>query len=256
MNFAAPERSGDPADPQYSIVIPVYNEEEVVGDLLDEIYRFAKNWTDDYELLLVDDGSADRTAEIVAAQFKKWPQGRLFSLSRNCGQAAALLFGMKSARGQIIILLDGDGQNDPQDIPKVLEPLTAVDMAVGIRMNRQDSHARKAMSRLANAARSRILRDGVVDSGCGLKALDRRVVEAFIPIRTLYSFIPALAISAGFTIRQVPVNHRRRRGGKSKYGVRQFLWRPLLDLFGIWWFTRRRCPLAKEKSGPVASQRK
>jgi dolichol-phosphate mannosyltransferase len=244
MNFTAPERSGDLADPHYSIVIPVYNEEEVVGDLLNEIYRFAKNWTNDYELLLVDDGSADRTAEIIAAQFAKWPQGHLISLSRNCGQAAALLFGMKSARGEIIILLDGDGQNDPQDIPKVLAPLTEVDMAVGIRMNRQDSYVRKTMSRLANAARSRILRDGVVDSGCGIKAFHRRVVEAFIPMRTLYSFIPALAISAGFTIRQVPVNHRPRSGGKSKYGVRQFLWRPLLDLLGVWWFTRRRCPLA------------
>jgi dolichol-phosphate mannosyltransferase len=247
MNVTTPVRSCDLVDPHYSIVIPVYNEEEVVGELLNQIYRFAETWTNDYELLLIDDGSADRTAKIIAAKFAKWPQGHLISLNQNCGQAAALLFGMKAARGQIIILLDGDGQNDPQDIPKVLAPLTEVDMAVGIRMNRQDSYARKAMSRLANGARSRILKDGVVDTGCGIKAMHRRVVEAFIPMRTLYSFIPALAISAGFAIRQVPVNHRPRSGGKSKYGVRQFLWRPLLDLFGVWWFTRRRCPLAREK---------
>src|SRR5271166_1356345 len=235
MHASIPDRPSPLVEPLYSIVMPLSNEEEVVGGLLSEIQRFAESWSKDYELLLVDDGSADQTAEIIATRFANWPQGRLIRLRRNCGQAAALLHGMKSARGQIIVLLDGDGQNDPQDIPKVVAPLTEVDMAVGIRVNRRDSYVRKAMSRLANAARSRILRDGVVDTGCGIKALHRRVVEAFIPMRTLYSFIPALAISAGFTIRQVPVNHRPRSGGKSKYGVRQFLWRPLLDLFGVWW---------------------
>jgi dolichol-phosphate mannosyltransferase len=240
----------DPAPhevPFYSIVIPVYNEEDVVGRLLNEIRAFAGSWSGDYELLLVDDGSADRTAEIVGNEFANWPQGKLIRLSQNCGQAAALFYGMKRARGQVVILLDGDGQNDPMDIPKILAPLNEVDMAVGIRVNRQDSFVRRIMSRLANTARSRILGDGVVDSGCGIKAFHRHVVDAFIPMRTLYSFIPALAISAGFTIRQVPVRHRPRSGGKSKYGVRQFLWRPLFDLAGVWWFSKRRCPLARER---------
>jgi glycosyltransferase involved in cell wall biosynthesis len=239
-----------PEEPYYSIVIPVYNEEDVVGNLLSELRNFTAAWQSDYELLLVDDGSSDRTAEIIGKEFANWKQGRLIQLSRNCGQAAALFHGMHRARGQVVILLDGDGQNDPQDIPKVLAPLNEVDMAVGIRVDRRDSFVRRAMSRLANAARSRILGDGVVDSGCGIKAFHRRVVAAFIPMRTLYSFIPALAISAGFTIRQVPVRHRPRTGGKSKYGVRQFLWKPLLDMAGVWWFARRRCPMATEqKSG-------
>jgi dolichol-phosphate mannosyltransferase len=244
MNETARERI---EQPNYSIVIPVYNEEEVVGDLLTEIRRFAEKWSDDYELLFVDDGSSDRTAEIISTQFTGWDEGKLIRLSRNCGQAAALLYGMNCSRGKIVILLDGDGQNDPQDIPKVLAPLNEVDMAVGIRVNRQDSAVRRAMSKIGNGIRSWILRDGVVDTGCGLKAFHRRVIEAFIPMRTLYSFIPALAISAGFTVRQVPVAHRSRMGGKSKYGVRQFLWKPLLDLLGVWWFTRRRSPLAQEK---------
>jgi dolichol-phosphate mannosyltransferase len=244
MNETARERI---EQPNYSIVIPVYNEEEVVGDLLTEIRRFAEKWSDDYELLFVDDGSSDRTAEIISTQFTGWDEGKLIRLSRNCGQAAALLYGMNCSRGKIVILLDGDGQNDPQDIPKVLAPLNEVDMAVGIRVNRQDSAVRRAMSKIGNGIRSWILRDGVVDTGCGLKAFHRRVIEAFIPMRTLYSFIPALAISAGFTVRQVPVAHRPRMGGKSKYGVRQFLWKPLLDLLGVWWFTRRRSPLAQEK---------
>jgi len=236
-------------EPYYSIIIPVYNEEDVVEELLREIRSFALTWRSDYELLLVDDGSSDRTAEFVGNQFANWNQGRLIRLSQNCGQAAALFHGMKRARGRIVILLDGDGQNDPQDIPKVLEPLNEVDMVVGIRVERRDSFLRKAMSRLANAARSRILGDGVVDTGCGLKAFHRHVIESFIPMRTLYSFIPALAKSAGFTIRQVPIRHRPRKGGKSKYGVRKFLWKPLLDMAGVWWFTRRRCPLPTEKDG-------
>jgi dolichol-phosphate mannosyltransferase len=249
MNITAAADSASHEEPHYSIVIPVYNEEDVVGSLLNELRSFARTWRSDYELLLVDDGSSDRTAEIIGELFANWSQGRLIQLSQNCGQAAALLYGMRRARGQIVILLDGDGQNDPQDIPKILAPLNEVDMVVGIRVARRDSFVRRAMSRLANSARSRILGDGVVDSGCGIKAFHRHVVDAFIPMRTLYSFIPALAISAGFTIRQVPVRHRPRSGGKSKYGVRQFLWKPLLDLAGVWWFTRRRCPWAKEKSG-------
>ena len=248
MNITAANSSELREEPHYSIVIPVYNEEDVVEQLLEEIRSFARTWRSDYELLLVDDGSSDRTAEIIRNQFANWSQGRLIQLSKNCGQGAALFHGMKRARGQIVILLDGDGQNDPQDIPKVLVPLNEVDMVVGIRVERRDSLLRRAMSRLANAARSRILGDGVVDTGCGLKAFHRRVVEAFIPMRTLYSFIPALAQSAGFTIRQVPVRHRPRSGGKSKYGIRKFLWKPLLDMAGVWWFSRRRCPLAREKA--------
>jgi dolichol-phosphate mannosyltransferase len=247
MNVLTTAGSEPHQETHYTIVIPVYNEEDVVGHLLSEIRTFVQTWSGDYELLLVDDGSADRTAEIVGKQFADWPQGKLIRLSQNCGQAAALFYGMKCARGQVVILLDGDGQNDPLDIPNILAPLNEVDMSVGIRVNRQDSFVRRTMSRLANATRSRILGDGVVDSGCGIKAFHRRVVDAFIPMRTLYSFIPALAISAGFTIRQVPVRHRPRSGGKSKYGVRQFLWRPLLDLAGVWWFSKRRCPLARER---------
>jgi dolichol-phosphate mannosyltransferase len=247
MNAPISTGSAPDEEPYYSIVIPVYNEEDVVGHLLNELRAFAESWRGDYELLLVDDGSSDRTADIIGRQFADWPPGRLIRLRQNCGQAAALYHGMKRARGQVVILLDGDGQNDPFDIPKIVAPLTEVDMVVGIRVDRQDSVVRRAMSRIANAARSRILKDGVVDSGCGIKAFHRRVVEAFIPMRTLYSFIPALAISAGFTIRQVPVRHRPRSGGKSKYGVRQFMWKPLLDLAGVWWFSRRRCPLVKEK---------
>jgi len=250
MNLSSTRDGEDLRTPGYSIVIPVYNEEDVIGSVLDEVRDFANSWQDNYELLLIDDGSSDRTPFIAHDRFANWSQGRLIRLSRNSGQAAALYHGMKCARGNVVILMDGDGQNDPRDLPKLLGPLDQFDMVVGIRVNRQDSLVRRKMSLLANAIRGRILKDGVTDTGCGIKAFHRRVIEAFIPIRTLYSFMPALAISAGFSLRQVPVHHRARKGGKSKYGVRQFLWRPLLDLFGVWWFLRRRCPLVKPEPSP------
>jgi dolichol-phosphate mannosyltransferase len=247
MNTFSPAGSEPRGETHYSIVIPVYNEEDVVGTLLDDLSMFVSTWRSDYEILMIDDGSSDRTAEIIGSRFENWSQGQLVRLSRNCGQAAALYYGMKRACGRVVILMDGDGQNDPRDIPTVLAPLDQVDMVVGVRVERQDSLVRRIMSSLANAARSRILKDGVADSGCGIKAFHRRVIDAFIPMRTLYSFMPALAVSAGFTVGQVPVRHRPRSGGKSNYGVRQFLWKPLLDLIGVWWFSRRRCPLAAEK---------
>jgi glycosyltransferase involved in cell wall biosynthesis len=162
------------------------------------------------------------------------------AFERNHGQAAALLVGMRQARGVVIVTLDGDGQNVPSDIPVLLDALDGADLVVGIRQARQDSRLRLAMSRVANAIRARCLRDGVQDSGCGLKVMRRDVVDAFIPIRTLYSFIPALAVAAGYRVVECPVRHRARHAGEAHYGLRTFAWRPLVDMIGVWWFTRRR----------------
>jgi len=241
-----PDSREDRDFPQYSIVIPVYNEADVIGQFLMELRASVRSWQDDYEILVIDDGSTDHTPEVIGSCFSNWIQGKLTRLTENSGQAAALYHGMKKARGQIIILLDGDGQNDPNDIHQILEPLNQVNMVIGIRVDRQDSTVRCLMSWTANLVRSRLLKDFVADSGCGIKAFHREVVEAFIPMRTLYSFMPALALSAGFSLKQIPVRHRPRKGGKSKYGIRQFLWWPLLDLFGVWWFTHRRCRITSE----------
>src|ERR1700741_4879051 len=146
-----PLNAGIPADTSlvaYSIVIPVYNEEEVIGALLDELRLFANSWHENYELLLVDDGSSDRTSAVAGERFADWRQAKLIRLHRNSGQAAALYHGMKCAVGEKVILMDGDGQNDPRDIPRLLAFLDQCDMAVGIRVNRQDSLVRRKMSRL------------------------------------------------------------------------------------------------------------
>lgn len=244
--------------PEVSIIIPVFNEEEVIGEVLWELKGFLSSHSLAEELLVVDDGSLDGTGRIASRMLAGWPHARLVRLAHNLGQAAALYYGMRQALGRIIVLMDGDGQNDPWDIPRLLTRLadTDADMAVGVRVARKDDWSRRLASRLANGVRRRFLNDGVSDTGCGLKAFDRRVIDAFIPFQTLYSFMPALAVGAGFKVVELPVRHRPRRGGNSKYGIRQFLWRPLLDMVGVWWFTHRRCrlPCPSARVSPEAFQ--
>jgi len=233
--------------PVYSVVVPFYNEEVAASHLLQEILAVLARLDSPAECLCIDDGSSDETGAILKA-FAAQPDSpvRVLAFPKNRGQAAALWTGLHEARGRIIITLDGDGQNDPADIPRLLDALRDADMVVGVRQNRQDNVSRRWMSRLANAVRSRILGDGMRDSGCALKVFRREVVASLIPIRTLYSFIPAMAVAAGFRIRQIPVQHRARIGGRSNYGALVFLWRPLVDLVGMWWFSRRAFPQVEQ----------
>jgi len=225
---------------RWSVVVPLHDEADNVAPLVAELRSVFSTLDGAYEVLLVDDGSRDNTRTIAQRASLDWPQCRVVGFRRNHGQAAALLVGLRLARGGIVVTLDGDGQNVPADIPAMLAALEGADLVVGVRQGRQDSRLRLVMSRLANAIRSRFLRDGVRDAGCGLKVMRRDVVDAFIPIRTLYSFMPALAVAAGHRIAECPVQHRARRAGAAHYGLRAFAWRPLLDMLGVWWFTRRR----------------
>jgi dolichol-phosphate mannosyltransferase len=227
---------------RFSIVVPFYNEEPNAAPLIREIRAVTATWSDPYEVILIDDGSTDYTAAAIRKELLKWSEARLLQLCENNGQAAALYLGMEVARGDYVILLDGDGQNDPHDIPRLIKTLDGADLVVGIRSHRQDSPSRLIMSWIGNAVRRSLLKDGIKDTGCGLKAFRREVVNTFIPIRTLYWFMPALALSAGYRVTQLPVHHRPRKSGKSNYGIRAFAWRPFVDLLGVWWFCRRRCP--------------
>ena len=239
---------------RFSIVVPFYNEYSNTAPLIREIRSVTATWSDPYEAILVDDGSSDCTAAAIQNEILKWPEAKLLQLPENCGQATALYLGMQASRGQYLVLLDGDGQNDPRDIPRLLKALDGADFVVGVRRDRHDSVVRLILSRIGNAIRNRLLRDGIRDSGCGLKAFRREVIEAFIPIRTLYSFMPALAMSAGYRVTQLPVCHRPRRSGKSKYGIKAFAWRPFIDLLGVWWFCKRRCPNPPPKSAKLAGK--
>ena len=226
--------------------MPFFNEEENVTSLLAEIRTICGAIGRTYEGIFVNDGSTDGTGKRLDEAAKNWPEARAFHFCRNHGQAAALFFGMKQASGEVVVTLDGDGQNDPADIPKLLAELRNCDMVAGVRARRRDSWLRLAMSRFANSVRSRLLGDGLRDTGCALKAFRREVVESFIPIRTLYSFMAAMAVAGGFRLRQIEVAHRPRTRGVSKYGLSVFWWKPMVDMLGIFWFSRRRFSLRIE----------
>ncbi len=241
--------------PAISLVVPFYNEEACVEAVCREADGALAGLGIDYELIAVDDGSRDGTAARLAALAAELPRLRTLSWQPNRGQGAALWRGLRAARAPLVATMDGDGQNDPADLGRLLARLAAepaADLVVGIRADRHDSRLRKGMSRVANAVRARVLGDGVHDSGCALKIFRREVVDALIPMRTLYSFIPALAAGAGFRVAEIPVRHRARAGGRSSYGLGVMLWRPLVDMLGVLWFTRRRFdwPAGLDDRGP------
>jgi glycosyltransferase involved in cell wall biosynthesis len=225
--------------PRLSVVIPFFDEDEAAPALLAEL-RPVVEGLGTIEVLLIDDGSHDGTGRVLDEVAAAWPAVRVFHFAQNHGQGPALYFGIHRATGDAIALLDGDGQNDPADLPALIAALDEADFVTGIRAKRRDSTLRRFMSRFANAVRSRVLRDGVRDTGCGLKVFRREVRESFVPLRTLYSFLPAMARAAGFRVAERTVAHRARTRGVSKYGLWVMLWRPLVDMLGMAWFIRRR----------------
>ncbi|MGH8094551.1 MAG: glycosyltransferase family 2 protein, partial [Chthoniobacterales bacterium] len=227
--------------PSIAVVVPFFNEERNVDSVCSELRSVLEKEIPGSEAILVNDGSIDRTGPKLEEIAAAWPECRVFHLEENRGQSAALLFGFARSAAQVFVTMDGDGQNDPHDIPRLLARLTEVEMAVGARVKRQDRWIRRAISKIANAVRSHLLADGVSDAGCALKAFRREVVGAFIPLRTLYSFMPALAVAAGFRVLELPVSHRQRPHGSSHYTVRSFLVFPIIDLIGVKWFRLRRC---------------
>ena len=228
-------------EPSFAVVIPFFNEEGNVGLVCSELQSLLEGELAGGEVILIDDGSSDQTGANLDEFARIRPLFRVFHLEENQGQSAALLFGFSQTTAPILVTMDGDGQNDAEDIAKLLARLEEADMVVGIRMERQDSWMRRKISRIANRVRSEWLGDGVSDSGCALKVFRREVASAFIPIRTLYSFMPSLAVAAGFRVVEEPVKHRRRLHGASNYSVRSFLILPIVDFMGLRWFRARRC---------------
>ena len=193
-----------------------------------------------YELILVDDGSTDGTL----LRIERSPNVRVLQLKKNAGQSAAMLVGMRAARGESIVLLDGDLQNDPRDISKLLAEIErGADLVCGYRALRRDTLLKRLSSRIANFVRSRFVGDGVRDTGCTLKAMRRVCVDALVPFKGVHRFIPALVKNAGFTIVEIPVNHRPRQFGVSKYGLGNRALRATLDMFGVRWLQSRQLDL-------------
>lgn len=234
--------------PALSVVIPFYNEEAAAFAVADEVCVELQQAQMVAEVILVDDGSTDRTASELERVQAKWPQCRVVTLATNSGQGAALLHGFEQAQAPIIAMMDGDGQNVPADILRLLPLLEEADLVVGVRVPRHDSWLRQAMSRVANRIRARVLRDGVRDAGCALKVFRRDVLESLFPVHMLNPFMPAFATAAGFRVVERDVSHRPRRGGSSKYGGTRLWWRPCFDMLAIAWLLRRsaRRPLPRQ----------
>src|SRR2546428_5502835 len=199
--------------PAVSVIVPLFNEEENMSILQSEL-RAALGGLD-HEIVFVDDGSVDRTVERI----KPVPNIRVIRFEKNTGQSAAIYAGLQAARGATAVLIDGDLQNDPVDIPRlVAEIARGADLVCGYRLQRKDTLVKRLTSRIANAVRSRFTKDGVRDTGCTLKAMRRECVSALVPFKGMHRFIPALVKGAGYRLVEMPVNHRPRRFGHSKYG--------------------------------------
>ncbi len=191
----------------------------------------------DHEIIFVDDGSTDQSV----AKIENASNVRVLRFEKNAGQSAALFAGLDAARGAIIVTIDSDLQNDPADIPRLLAEISqGADLVCGYRQKRKDTLVKRLTSRIANFVRSRYTRDGVRDTGCTLKAMRRECVGALIPFKGMHRFIPALVKGAGYRIVEVPVNHRPRKFGKSKYGLGNRALRATIDMFGVRWLLSRR----------------
>jgi glycosyltransferase involved in cell wall biosynthesis len=225
--------------PEISAVIPVFNEVESLPGLLDELGLAFRATGRSYELILVDDGSSDGSGTWIEDRAGKDPCVRGILLERNVGQSGALAAGLRHARGDIVVTLDADGQNDPSSIPALLAALEHADVVSGVRTPRADSWSRRVSSRVANAVRRAAIGDTISDVGCSLKAYRREALEGIPLFVGAHRFLPALCQFRGARVAEVPVRHRPRRHGVSKYGVGNRLFRGIRDLFGVRWLKAR-----------------
>ena len=225
--------------PELSIVVPAYNEAENLPILVSEI-RKALSWANsNYEILLVDDASTDATRGVIQQLVTASDRIRAIRHASNQGQSTALVSGFDRARGAIVITLDADLQNDPADIPRLLEQLDDCDVVCGVRASRQDSWLRKVSSRIANGTRNWVTSEAITDVGCSLRAYRAEFLRYLPVFDGMHRFLPTLLRLNGARVREIEVNHRPRRFGSSKYGVHNRLWRGIADLFGVRWLQAR-----------------
>jgi dolichol-phosphate mannosyltransferase len=227
-----------------SVVVPVHNETGNLQPLLEEITQALEGLCD-YEVIYVDDGSTDETLAQLGALRAAYPRLRVLKHLKGCGQSTALSTGIRAAQSPAIATLDGDGQNDPADIPRLWDALKDLQreqplaMVAGYRKSRKDTGWRRFSSKVANAVRGGLLRDNTPDTGCGLKVFSRELFLRMPYFDHMHRFLPALTQRQGGRVISVEVNHRPRLAGVSKYGTWQRLWVGIIDLFGVMWLQRR-----------------
>src|SRR5438874_6275447 len=224
-----------------SVVFPVYNEEENVAILLDEIAKALAGTPWSYELIAVDDGSRDRSLEVLRAEKARHPMLRIITFEKNSGQTAALDAGWRAARGTYVVSLDADLQNDPADIPAMMRTLeqSGADMVIGVRVNRQDTWSRRIQSKIGNGVRNWITNDHITDTGCSLKLVKREAIDRIRLYTGMHRFLPTLVRMHGYKVVEMPVSHRPRQFGVSKYGAMNRAFRGLADCVAVRWMSKR-----------------
>jgi glycosyltransferase involved in cell wall biosynthesis len=227
-------------EPDLSIVVPVFEERDNLEPLVDEILEVLSPTGLAAEIVLVNDGSRDGSAERIAELARSRPAVRGLHFRENRGQSAAFDAGFKAARGRIVVTLDADLQNDPRDIPALVESLRDHDAAVGYRSIRNDSWLRRVSSFIANTVRNRLSGDDIIDTGCSLKAFRAEALVGLKLYTGMHRFLPTLLRIEGRSVVQIPVGHRPRRSGRSKYGVWNRVFRSFADLLAVRWMKKRR----------------
>lgn len=225
---------------KYSVVIPLKNEGENICELIDELEPVMNGLHSSWELICINDGSTDNTEDVLKDLTKTKSYLRTISFLKNYGQSSAFDAGFKAAQGEYVITLDGDRQNDPKDIVKLVSSIGDADLICGQRLNRKDSLSKKISSRIANFVRSRICQDGIQDTGCSLKMYRRSSLEKIKLYEGMHRFFPALFKIEGFKVKQIPVNHRERVKGKSNYHLLNRSLNTIADMFAVLWMRKRQ----------------
>lgn len=225
---------------KYSVIVPLKNEAANIVPLIAEIEGVMDSLKEPWELILINDGSVDGTEALIKQLTRTKSFIRLISFDKNYGQSSAFDAGFKKAVGEFVITLDGDGQNDPHDIPRLLDALPEAHMVVGWRVNRKDTLGKRLISKLSNTIRSKLCHDNIHDTGCSLKIYRRSALEKIKLFHGLHRFLPALFIIEGFTVAEVQVSHRPRASGVSNYHFFNRSLGPFIDLFAVVWMYKRR----------------
>ncbi len=234
----------------YSVVIPLKNEEDNVVELIEELEPIMLSLKKPWELICIDDGSSDRTLEILSGLITQKPYLKLLVFKKNYGQSSAFDAGFRASKGEFVITLDGDRQNDPADIPKLLEAINHCDLVCGARVNRKDPWSKKITSFIANYVRRNVCDDGVNDTGCSLKVYRASSLKKIKMYNGMHRFLPALFKIEGLRIIEVPVNHRERTKGKTKYNFFNRSFNTLADLAAVRWMKKRQLQYQIHKELP------
>jgi dolichol-phosphate mannosyltransferase len=230
-------RENHPID--ISVVVPVYNEEENLPVLIPQIAEVLGPLGRTYEMIFVDDGSQDHSRRLLKEMALQYPQIRILGFKKNCGETAAGAAGIKEARGGIVVTIDADLQNDPKDIPRMLDYLKEYDMVTGWRQKREDSWVKRITSRIANRIRNSLSGEEIQDSGCTFRAYKRECLQDIKLYKGMHRFIPTLVKMEGYRVIEIPIAHHPRKFGVSKYTTWNRMWRAFVDLLAVKWMKSR-----------------